>query len=294
MPLLSPKTLASVKDLRLVAKTVVDGVLLGAHQSRRSGAGMEFSEHRPYQLGDDARRVDWKLAARSDKFFVRESEAETSVAVRIMLDASASMASEEDGVSKFDCARWLAAAIGYLAYQQGDAIGLCAMRNESAFRLPARRDKAQLNLFFNALETLAPQGKWADWSKLRSALCASNRRELVVFISDMHERADEILSTIRAFANLKNDVVAFHLVGKKELNFDYEGDMSFEDLETGEIIETNAEDAREAYKRNLSDRLKTLENAMLSERIAYQRIVIQEPIDEALRQFLLRRNRLPR
>lgn len=291
---LSPKVLASFRDLRLVAKTVVDGALMGLHPSKRSGAGMEFSDYRPYQQGDDVRFIDWKLAARSDKFFVRQSEAETSVAMRVLLDASASMAHEEDGVSKFDCARWLAAALGYLAYEQGDAIGLCALRQGGVFRLPARRDRAQLTLFLDALERLSPQGAWAARDEWQSLISVSKRRELIVVISDMNERDDEIFSTIRLFARLKCDVVVFHVVGKRELEFDYDGALLFEDLETGETIETNADETRDECKRNLRRHLQSLERAMLAEKIAYRRLLIQEPLDEALRAFLAQRNRLPR
>lgn len=291
---LSPKVLASFRELRLVAKTVVDGALMGLHQSKRSGAGMEFSDYRPYQQGDDVRLIDWKLAARSDKFFVRQSEAETSVALRVLLDASASMAHEEDGVSKFDCARWLAASLGYLAYAQGDAIGLCASRQDGVFCLPARRDKAQLTLFLDALERLSPQGRWAARDEWQSTLSATKRRELIAVITDMHERDDEIFSTIRVFARLKCDVVVFHVVGKRELDFDYEGALLFEDLETGETIETNADDARDECQRNFRRHLQRLERAMLAENVAYRRLLIQEPLDEALRAFLAQRNRLPR
>lgn len=290
---LSPKTLATLKNLNLIAKTVVDGLMLGLHQSHRSGAGLEFSEHRPYQPGDDVRRIDWKLAARSDKFFSRESEAETSVGVRILLDATASMRHEEDGISKFDYARWLAAALAYLAHRQGDAVELCAIQNQIIY-LPARQDKRQLQKIFNALETLVPQGRWAERSQLESLVSRSKTRQITAFISDMHEQSDEILSALKAYSTLKNDVLLFHLVGAKELDFDYEGDIEFEDLETGEIVGANAQSVKARYQAAMRSRLQTLEESMRAERIDYQRFIVQEPLDEALRKFLTIRNRLPK
>ncbi len=290
---LSPKTLAKLKGLNLIAKTVVDGFLLGLHQSKRIGVGLEFSEYRPYQLGDDVRTIDWKLAARSDKFFVRNAEVETSVAVRILLDASASMQHEEDGFTKFDYARWLAASLSYLANQQGDAVGLYAIQDDIS-HLPASRHKAQLQKIFNTLEMLSPQGKWVEPSQIQKLLSRSKLRELTLFISDMNEHTDEILTTLKAYSRLKNDVVLFHLLGKNELEFNYNGDIEFQDLETSEIVKVNAETAKAQYQIAMQNRLKTLEKSMQAERIAYQPFIIQEPLDHALRKFLTVRNRLPK
>jgi uncharacterized protein (DUF58 family) len=289
----SPKLLASLKGLNLIAKTVVDGFMLGLHQSKRSGAGLEFSEYRPYQLGDDVRQIDWKLVARSDKFFVRNSEVETSVAVRILLDASASMQHEEDGITKFDYARWLAASLFYLAHQQGDAIGLYAVQTHIT-HVPAHHDKNQLKKIFSTLETLTPQGKWAERTQLDGLLSRSKRRELTIFISDMNEQTDEILTALNAYSRLKNDVVLFHLVGANELEFNYKGEIEFEDLETGEVVRVQAETAKAQYQTAISNRLKSLEKSMQAERIDYQRFLIQEPLDAALRKFLTIRNRLPK
>ncbi len=290
---ISPKMLATLKGLNLIAKTVVDGFMLGLHQSKRSGAGLEFSEYRPYQIGDDLRRIDWKLVARSDKFFVRNSEVETSVAVRILLDASASMQHEEDGITKFDYARWLSASLCYLAYQQGDAIGLYAVQNRIT-HVPAHHDKNQLKKIFSTLETLTPQGRWAEQTQLETLLSRSKRREITIFISDMNEHADEIASALYAYSRLKNEVLLFHLVGANELDFNYKGDVEFEDLETGEIVKVNAETAKAKYQTAMRNRLRTLEKSMQAEQIAYQRFMIQEPLDDALRKFLTARNRLPR
>src|SRR6185436_8854443 len=145
MPFISPKTLAALRDLELAARTVVDGFMYGVHPSRLPGAGLEFSQYRSYQPGDDPRRVDWKLFARSDRYFVREAEIETSVTVRLLVDASESMAYEEDGVSKFDYVRFAAAALGMLAHRQGDAVGLWAIRDGKIEVTPPRRHHHQLH-----------------------------------------------------------------------------------------------------------------------------------------------------
>jgi uncharacterized protein (DUF58 family) len=289
---LSPDVLATLKSLNLIAKTVVDGFLVGLHHSRQIGSGLAFNQYRPYQLGDDLRRVDWKLAARSDKFFVRESEAETRIAVRFILDCSASMRHEENGISKFFYAQMLAAALAYLADKQGDAIGLYAVQNRGVAHLPAKRHSKQLTAFLHLLEGVSPQGKWPDWKMLEPMLAALRRRELTIFITDMHEEHDEIFTALKKFAALHHEVMLCHLVGRREATFDYSGDVQFEDLETGEKILVHSRAAKEAVVEALNARYESLQAQLLEERIIYRRFFIQEPLDAALRDFIAIRNRI--
>ena len=121
---LDPKVLMTIKDLPLLAKTVVDGFMIGLNKSTVKGPGLEFSQYRSYQPGDDLRWLDWKMYARSDRYYIRESEVETSISVRFLIDASASMNHEDNGVKKIDYARFLAASLAYLANSQGDSVGL--------------------------------------------------------------------------------------------------------------------------------------------------------------------------
>jgi hypothetical protein len=160
--------------------------------------------------------------------------------------------------------------------------------------VPAHHDKNQLKKIFSTLETLTPQGKWAERTQLDGLLSRSKRREITIFISDMNEHTDEILSALKAYARLKNDVLLFHLIGANELEFNYKGEIEFEDLESGELVRINAEVAKTQYQASISNRLKSLEKSMQAERIDYQRFLIQEPLDAALRKFLTIRNRFPK
>ena len=139
------RTLALVRDLELAARIAVDGTMLGRHTSRRAGAGLEFSQYRSYQPGDDPRRIDWKLLGRSDRYFVREAEAETSLTVRLLLDATGSMGHEEAGVTKLDYARFLTAALALLAHRQGDAVGLYLLGNGDVTPYLPRREPPRLD-----------------------------------------------------------------------------------------------------------------------------------------------------
>src|SRR5437868_8592845 len=145
---LDPKVLMTIKDLSLVAKTVVDGFMIGLNKSTVKGPGLEFSQYRSYQPGDDLRWLDWKRYARSDRYYIRESEIETSISIRLLVDASNSMAHRDGAYTKLDYARLLAASLGWLAHTQGDSFGLYTFQEGDVFTLPSRKDSQHLARFF--------------------------------------------------------------------------------------------------------------------------------------------------
>lgn len=290
---IDPAVLAGIADLQLIAKVVVDGFLLGVHQSRRAGAGIEFSQHRSYQVGDDLRRLDWKMVARSDRFFIRDSEVERSVTVRIVLDASASMSHQDIKLSKFDYARFLAASLAYLADRQGDLLDFHAVHDGHVDGLPSRRRQHQLFGLLKILERLVPSGVWPAAETLERQLAVTRSREIIVLISDLHERHDEIREILTKLRALRHEVLVLHLMGRNELDFTYEGDVTFEDLETGELVQSNAESMRKDYLAAMDRRLSELRESLISQGIAYELLPLDQPLDSALKGFLQRRLELP-
>lgn len=290
---IDPRALAAVADLQLVARAVVEGFMFGSHESRMVGAGLEFSQYRSYQPGDDIRRVDWKLYARSDRYYVREAEAEMSLTVRFVLDASESMSSDDDEPhSKFDYARFLAASLGYLANGQGDQIGLQVVRDGGVEGTPAGRDRQALHRFLSALEHAAPSGMWPAWDLLEGTFAAAPRRELVVVVTDLHERAAEITTALAKLAALRNEVVVLHVMSRREMAFGYGGAVRFEELETGRVIEVDADRLRDRYLAHLERDLRDLRHTLHNQRIGYALMRTDEPLDYALRAFLTRRMQL--
>ena len=289
---IDPHLLTAIADLRLLAKRVVDGFMIGMHQSPKAGAGLEFNQYRSYEPGDDPRLIDWKMLARSDRYYVRESEVDTSVSVYFFIDATASMAHEEAGITKIDYARFLAAALGYLAHQQGDAIGLFALNNLSIVDLPPRRDRSQLHRFLHQLERLQVTGEWPDWQRIENRLLTIRKRELLVFISDFYERDGEIMKALSKLSAIGHEVLLFHLMGQGELQFEFAGSLLMEDLESGETVEVDAESARHAYIARLQDWLKQLYQDSSQYNLAYERLLLQQPLDFALRGYLRRRAKL--
>lgn len=288
---IDPQILAAIANLQLIAKTVVDGFMLGSHQSPKPGVGLEFNQYRSYQPGDDLRRVDWKMYARSDRYFVRESEIETSIGINFVLDATASMSHVENQISKFDYARFLIASLAYLARSQGDAVGLMAVNGQSVSQLPPRRDHQHLHRFLHQLENIAPQGRWPDWQVLETIFTVTQKREVIVFVSDMYERESEIQKLLSVLSSYKNEVLLFHIMGNDELQFNYKGHLIFEDLETGETVQVHADKSREDYLHQLDEHLQKLQQSAHDQNIAYEQCVLNQPLDYALRNYLMHRTK---
>jgi uncharacterized protein (DUF58 family) len=287
--MLTPELLYALRNLPLAARQAAEGFLAGAHASRRQGAGMEFSQYRPYQPGDDLRRLDWRLAARSDKYFLRESEVDTSLVVNLVLDASASMNHRDDnGLTKLDYARLLLAALAYLAQQQGDAVGLTILGATGLQHFPARADTRQLPRLYHALETAAATGTFPEPATL-APLTARRQRALTVCVSDLYEEAGEINRLLARLRATSGDVLLLHLVAGNELNFSYKGPVTFRDLETGQTIQLNADEQRAAYQQQLRQWLRDTAQAARQQGLDYHQLSTAEPLDGALREFLKRR-----
>jgi uncharacterized protein (DUF58 family) len=292
-PFVTARTLALVRDLELAARIAVDGLMLGRHRSRRAGAGLEFSQHRSYQPGDDLRRLDWKLLARSDRSFVREAESETSITVRLLLDATGSMAHAENGVSKLDYARYLVAALALLAHRQGDAVGLYLLRDAEAAVVRPRRESRHLHRLLHELERVEASGGWPPWDRLERALTADAQRGITILIGDFHERAAEIRAAVRRLAGARHDVICFQVLGAVERKVGYRDAVTLEELETGRRLDFDPEASRAGALASLDDQLTRLRRDLEERGAAYVPCLLDEPFEGPLRRYLARRDRLP-
>jgi len=287
--LLTPQLLHALRNLPLAARQAAEGFLAGAHASRRHGAGMEFSQYRPYQPGDDLRRLDWRLAARSDKYFLRESEVDTSVTVNLVLDASASLGHpDENGLTKLDYARLLLAALAYLAQNQGDAVGLTLLLPTGLRQLPPRADTRQLPRLYHALETVAATGTFPDAATL-GPLTARRQRALTVCVSDLYEQDGEITRLLSRLRASTGDVLLLHLMAGNELRFSHKGQVTFRDLETGQTLQLDADQQRATYQHQLQAWLRDTAQAARQQGLDYHLVDTSQPLDGALREFLQRR-----
>ncbi|MFD3002878.1 DUF58 domain-containing protein [Pontibacter toksunensis] len=287
---IDPGVLATIKDLPLLARTVVEGFLAGQNQSLRRGAGLEFSQYRSYQPGDDLRQLDWKMFARSDRYYIREAEVDTNITVRFVVDGSASMAHEDaNGLHKMDYARFLVASLAYLATTQGDAVGLYVLHEEQLINLTPRSDNMHLQRFWHQLSEIKPQGKFPKAQAADKLLSDRRQKELTVFLTDLYEHENEITALLYKLGAQRHELLLFHLMSRNELDFSYSGTLTFEDLETGQTLQVSTAEQRKAYLARLQEWLLQTERDMRNRQIAYDQFVTDEPLDKALRTFLQKR-----
>ena len=283
--------LLSGAGLSVLARQITDGFLVGLHRGTRQGAGTEFSQYRSYQPGDDIRRIDWKMFARSDRYFVKEAEIETSVTVRFFLDTSASMLYDENGITRFDYAALTAASLATLAHRQGDAIALHVVNNQARTDLEARRGKNQISRFYNHLETIECSGEWPrDTSWLTE--CTTRSRELWIILSDMLDGIEPWRSFNEMGEAFGHELQFLQILGEDELNLDMDGVATLQDPETGRERTMRPRSVRDEYLENLNRYQEQLKTAVTGRKSRIDLLPMNRPVSEALKLFLDRRSNL--
>jgi len=299
---LDPAVLSATRGLHFAARQIVAGVLPGIQASRQPGLSREFSQYRAYQPGDEPRHIDWKLFARSDRYYLRESEIQTAVTVRLILDATESMRHEDTtgagaGVRKFDCARVLAAAFAYLAHAQGDPVGLHAVSAGRVTSVQPGERRQPLERIIRALENLQPGGRWPSEAKEFGAALAAkggaipprSTREISVILTDGHEHGSEIRSALAPLRARQHEVLFVHLLGGDEVEFPFSGPVRFEEWETGRVFESDAAAVRSMWLENQERHLAEWRRGWGGRDFEYVQFRTDEPLDRALRTYLLRR-----
>jgi len=288
---LDPKMLAASANLQLVARTVVEGFLAGLHRSPYHGFSLDFAEYREYSPGDDIRGIDWKVFARSDRYYVKKFQGDTNSQVFLLLDTSASMGFESAGLSKLDYGRFLAAALAYLAVRQNDAVGLVSFDIGVRSFTPPRTRHGHLLELLGRLEQMDSRGKSNLAAVLESMAGTIRRRSIVVLISDFYEDPEKLAKSLRYLHQRGHDLVLFHLLDPVEKELPLEGIATLEDIETGEQIPYSAEHSRAEYLSELGRHLDSLRRSCRDIRIDYQLLQTSEPLDRALFRYLLDRSR---
>lgn len=290
--LLKPEIIHTVSGLSLAAKIIVEGYLNGINHSTRIGYGMEFSQYRPYEVGDDLRLLDWKMVARSGRYYIKQSEIETNVSVKFILDASKSMLHQEDELTKMDYAKILIASLSYLAQKQGDAIGLFALNENELISLQPKIQKQHFSRLLSELIAVQPEGKWPNSTVTSDKLHDRAHKELVFFITDLYEHDKELTKFIKRLKTTKNEVVVLHLLGKNELDFNYEGSLTFEDLETGVQLKVDAKEAKQIYLQQVKNAISETKNFLFKNDINYHLFQLDEPINEAIKFYIDKRTKI--
>lgn len=289
--ILTPELLSSLQGLELIARVVAEGFMSGSNRSRTIGLGQEFSQYRNYEPGDDLRQLDWKMYARSERYFIKQADIETNITVKLFLDSSNSMSYAENEISKFDYAKVLAAALGFLAKQQGDAIGLTIINREQLTHLQPHFAHQHFMRFLHALVESSPAGRWKPNHEMEH-LYDHHGKELIVFITDLYDENNDIMSFLRRLKTRRNEVIVFHVVGTTESEFDLTGSYTFRDLETGTSYQADTNRIRSAYLEKFTAWVTQIKASLLEMGIFYNETSMSEFPAEALRRFINVRSKL--
>ncbi|MEW5916373.1 MAG: DUF58 domain-containing protein [Gemmatimonadota bacterium] len=289
---LDPRVLARIDNLELVARAVVEGFLNGLHRSVQLGFSTEFAQHRAYVPGDDLRRLDWRVYARTDRHLVREYEAETNTNVVVALDVSKSMSYGTGGLTKLDAARVVGASLAYLAHRQRDRVGFAAFASDIAEYIPPAA--AHFQLVLHALGRAQPREKGELAAPLARLGDALRRRGIIVVLSDCYESPASVADAMGGLRTSGHDVVVMHILDKAELEFPFEDAATFEDLESGERIPLVPARMRERYRASMQQHIAELERKLLERGVDYVVVNTSQPIEDMLFAYLVRREHLRR
>ena len=279
--------LIKLNNLQLAGKLVSDELLLGIHGSKRFGLGTEFEQYRHYEPGDDPKRIDWKLFARTQKHLVRESATESNFQIRLVLDLSGSMNYAEKEVSRLQYAKILLASLAYLGYRQSDLLSLYSLQNGELQTLVPSGKKAFERILYS-LEKAEANGVWQN-ANPKFPEFQQKQKELVIIASDFLQVGDEWLKLIQNISNPRREVVVFQILGKEELNFDLKGFYRFKDLETGKEIELEAEAVKDDFRKSAEKYLSNLEESLRIPNVHLIRTTLQEPIASVITESLKKR-----
>ena len=280
---IDPQALARIDNLDLVARTVVEGFLSGRHRSPYLGLSIDFAEHRAYMPGDDIRRIDWRLYGRTDRFYVKEFEADTNANFSVVLDISRSMDFGYQGITKLDYGRFVAACLLYLSSRQRDRVGLVTFDDDIVDIVPPSARHFDVSLHaLDRVESVRAGNLDKTLPKIAEAF---RRRSILALITDCYDEPKAIIDAVNALRQKGNELIVFHILDPAEINFDYDDAVNFEDLETGERLQVVPSTLRERYRarfqallesqagispNTLSARLKRLEDAGVVDKQIYQ------------------------
>lgn len=288
---LDAQVLSRLANVPLFSRRPMQGNVSGRHPSPHRGSSVEFAEYRKYVPGDDLRRLDWRVYGRSDRFYVKEFEADTNLRCCFILDTSGSMAFGSTGDTKIQYARKLAASMGYLAVQQGDAVGLSCVAREVVRSLPPTRNPAHLRTFFDMLEQAVPEGVTQLAAVLHELAETIRQRALIVILSDLFVEPELLRGCFQHLRFRKHDVAVFHLLDPLELSFDFRRPTRFLDMEGGPSIFAEPNEIADRYHRARQAYEKALREVVLESAVDYHRVSMSEDYEQVLTRFLVGRAR---
>lgn len=284
-----PVTLSKIANMELRARLVVDGALSGIHKSPYKGSSIEFLEHKEYSPGNEIKHIDWKVLAKTDKYYVKQFEEETNLKCFVFLDTSGSMGYKSTGVSKFEYAATLAASLSYLLLKQSDLVGFVSFSDRILQYIPPRSRLTHLHAILNVLAESKTTGKSNAGVILNEFIEKIGRRSLIIIISDFFDDTKKIVRQLKYFQFKKNEIILFQILDPYELTFPFETITFFESMEDDRRILADPKSIKNRYLSEINHFLETFKQSCFENQIDYWLINSSTPLDQALIKFLARR-----
>jgi uncharacterized protein (DUF58 family) len=294
--LIDPPTLMRIKSLQMRAKVAVEGFFKGIHRSPYHGFSVEFSEYRQYTPGDDPRYLDWRLFARSDRYYVKRFEDETNLRCQLVLDTSRSMGYRSGSYSKSEYARTAAATIAYFLSTQRDAVGLTTFEDRIVEYLPARYRPGHLRRLMAILDR-EPEGRATNLAgPLEQVAATVRKRGLIILISDLLAATDMLRTRLGYLRSRGHDVIVLRILDPAEVSFSFSAPAMFLDVESGREVYIDPSQAKSDYLRRFAAHAAEIERSCVDLGIEYQSITTDRPLELLLFDLLkarMRRGRRP-
>jgi len=290
-PIVDPAVVSSIAHLELIARQAVEGTVSGLHHSHFMGRNVEFSEHRPYNPGDELRLIDWRAYAKTDRFHVKLFEEDTNLRATILTDMSGSMRFGESGKTKLLYAQQLTAALSRLMLSQGDSVGLLVFDSEVRAYVPAGNRTDQWGSMLEALSATAMTNDESDIASVLSGLSdILKKRGMVIVISDLIDEPERVLQNLALLRKSQQEVLVFHILSPEEIDLPYYGTVEFHSLE-GETdsLRTTPRRLQTNYRERVQRFLSEYRDGCLEYGIDYNLITTDRPLDEVLREYLQQR-----
>jgi uncharacterized protein (DUF58 family) len=292
LSLLDPRALAKIGSMELVARQVMDGYVQGMHRSPHVGFALDFAQHRPYAEGDDIKRIDWRVYAKADRYYIKQYEVSTNLRAHLVLDASGSMAyrGAGDAMSKFRYAQFAAACLSYLVLHQQDSAGLFTFDTAIREFIPAKSSATHLMRILKTLDATRPQNESGVAPILHEVAERVPRRGMVIVISDLFDRVDALVEAMHHLRHRRHEVVLLHVMADDELTFPFRKWTLFENLERGnDRVRLDPATMRAQYLENVARHLKALRDAAGKLNVSHVLLNTSRPFDDALTGYLAAR-----
>ena len=286
---IDPEVISRLSRLDVRARGVVEGSFSGMHKSPHRGSSVEFSQYRKYVPGDDISNVDWRVYAKTDRFYIKEFEADTNLRCHIIVDTSGSMGFGNRYGTKLNYALKIAATLAQLLIQQGDTVGLQCFADDMIHDLPAGGSARHLGNIFTLLSELRPEGETQIIRVLHSLAEKIHRRAMVILFSDCFTDIEALLDCFQHMKFRKHDLTLFHIMDPDELEFTFDTPIRFMDMESSFSIISEPQLIRQEYITSLNEYLSEIKQGCREFHVDYRFASLSVPYDKILSEFLLAR-----